>query len=873
MKRNPANSRLAHRLHPALRDWFFARFPDFSEIQRKALPHTLGAENVLILAPTGSGKTLASFLSILSELGVEAAASGLPNAVCAIYVSPLKALDNDIHRNLISPLDALNAALPALRRIRMEVRTGDTPLSERQRQQRSRPHLLLTTPESLSSLISQRGFREGLDVRTVVVDEIHAFAETKRGSLLALSLERLERRSLGRIGASPGRLRALQRIGVSATAWPESEVARLLCGARPCQVASVNLRRSHKLEILVPAQPQSLPPAGHNPYRVAHLVADRVRRANTALVFTITRSNAERLGIALKVLLPEDEDRIAVHHSSVDLARRLDVEQRVVRNEMKAVIASASLELGVDFASVDQVLLIGAPHGVSSALQRLGRSGHRVNGVAEGALVPTSLPDVLQCIAVERAAREGRLDRLRIPDAPLDVLAQALLGMSIESEWDLGDAYDVVRQAGPFLNLSESDFAAVLEYLAGGGRVLGPYGSYGKIVVENNRMRVASQKVARNYYMNIGTISDEYLVRVMLRGARRLGEVSEGFIGSLNPGEAFVIGGSAVRIKTLHRDVAIVERATGERLRAPRWVGNKMPLSIRLASEELALRRSLRRAWEEGGTKGCLTALEKEWKTSRSVSKAVLHLVARQNFAAPVPVDDPVQVEILPQGRSILYVFHVVAGRAVNHSLAWVAARRLGADGSVVANFDDHGFYLQLDAKRRFEQSELRSAFHPTNWEYDLRAAVTSTEALGRDFRPIAEVGQLLPKQTARGRTSPKAATWSGSLLYTTLMKYEPEHPLIRETVRTFLEDRMMSDLALLEAERIFHTRWEIFEHPRPSPFALPLIAAFNPEVLVAQDREKALDEIVEALFEEWGGDDDGPGAVAMEPRASVQTQ
>jgi ATP-dependent helicase Lhr and Lhr-like helicase len=841
-RRRAAAKRLNLDLHPALREWFSARFTAFSEIQQLALPHTLAGENVLILAPTGSGKTLAAFLSVLNGLAAQADAGTLPNALCAIYVTPLKALGTDIHRNLQQPLDALNASLPPLRRIRMETRTGDTSLADRQRQGKTRPHLLITTPESLSSLISQRSFHDGLQVSTVLVDEIHALAENKRGSLLALSLERLEARTG----------RPLQRIGMSATAWPAEDVARLLCGERPCHLASVDLRRSHRLEILSPPNPSSLPPAGHNPYRVANLVADRVRAARCSLVFTITRSNAERIGLALQLLLPEFEEQLAVHHSSVDLQHRLEIEQRLALGEMKAVAASASLELGVDFSAVDQVLLIGAPHGISSALQRLGRSGHRVNGVAAGAIIPVSLPDLLQCLAVQHAASEGRLDPLRIPVNPLDVLAQALLGMSIEREWGIDEALQLLRRAGPFLSLSDRDFQAVLEYLAGGGEVLGPYGTYGKVIVENGRFRVASRAVARNYYMNIGTISDEYMVRVMLRGARKLGEVSEGFVGSLQPGEAFVIGGIPVRVKQLHRNVAVVEKARGERIRAPRWVGNKMPLSVRLANEELALRRGLRDGWERGGADACRTYLMRQWNATPETAEALVHLIARQVQAAPIPVDDPVQVEVLPEGRGVLYLFHVLAGRAVNHSLAWVAARRLGGDGSVVANFDDHGFFLQLSGKRRFTAQELRHAFHPDGWMEDLRAAIASSEALGGDFRPIAEVGQLLPKQTARGRTSPKAATWNGVLLYSTLLKYEPEHPLMRETVRTFLEDKMMADVALAEASRIYECRWEIYDLPRPSPLALPLYAAFNAEVLMAQDRDKALDEIVESLFDEW---------------------
>lgn len=830
-------------LHPAIRDWFQARFPLLTEIQNRALQHTLNGRNALILAPTGSGKTFSAFLSVLSGLANLAAAGKLPNAVCAVYVSPLKSLDRDIHRNLEGPMAAINAALPESRQIRMEVRTGDTEGSERGRQQRRRPHLLLTTPESLSALLSQKGWADGFDTRTVVVDEIHSFAESKRGTLLALTLERLEAK----------RERTLQRIGLSATAWPVEVITRLLCGDRPCEIASVDIRKTHQLDIAVPPLEDWLPPAGHNPYRIAKLAADLVENAACTLIFTTTRSAAERLALALKVLLPQHDEQIAVHHSSIERAERLAIEDGLSRGAYRAVVASSSLELGVDFQAVDQVLLIGTPRGVSRALQRLGRSGHRVDGVAKGFLLPTSVPDVLQSIAIRQASRDGLLDALRVPDAPLDVLAQSLLGLSIEKPWRLRDAYQLVLKAGPYLDLSLDDFEAVIQYLAGGGRVLGPSGAYGKIVVEEDRFRVSSRSVARDYYMNIGTISDDFQVKIVNRANRRLGEVEEGFLASLRPDEAFTIGGRAVVLDRLHQTTAVVKPAQGERIQTPRWMGPKMPLTAQLAGEEQRLRNELRQAWDRGGPDACASMLQANWDVSGDVLTRVLKFLERQNKAAPIPSSSPIQVERVREGRSLLILFHVVAGRAVNRSLAWVVAYRAGVSGSVVANHDDHSFLLSVGFKDAPSEDRLRAAFNPANFREDLQGTLERTETLGRSFRPVAEIGQLIPRRTFRGPTPAKASSWNGSLLYSTLKQYEPDHPLVRENIRGVMRDMMDVERAAEESARIFTTPWEIFDLPRPTPFALPLFAAFSRETLLAQDPDKALDELVASLYDQWG--------------------
>ena len=830
-------------LHPSVAAWFSSQYSSLSDIQQRALPHTLRGENTLILAPTGSGKTLAAFLSVLSRLAARAATNQLPNAVCAIYVSPIKALDNDIHRNLTPPLEAVNAALPATQQIRMETRTGDTALNERSRQGRHRPHLIMTTPESLSSLLSQSAWRKaGFDPDTVVLDEIHSFAENKRGSLLALCLERLEHR----VG------RPLQRIGVSATAWPIDAIQRLLCGARSCVTAQSDVRKSHRLEVVAPEPTSWLPPAGYNPFRIAHTVAALVEKANCSLIFLTTRSGVERLGLALKILLPEWDDQIAVHHGSVNREERLVIEDGLKTGYWKAVVASSSLEMGVDFSSVDQVLLIGTPRGVSRGLQRLGRSGHRVDGVAQGALVPLNLPDLIACVALREAAREGRIDALRIPSAPLDVLAQVLLGMSIEGEWSCDDAFDLVKKSGPYQHLSRTDFDDVIHYLAGYGKVLGPYGTFGKIILDGNRFRVADRKTARNYYMNLGVISTDYQVKVVSAKNRPLGNVEEAFIAGLQPHEAFIIGGRPVRVKQLHQNTAVVEPAAGEQVKTPRWFGNKMPLTAQLAQEELKLRRELRACWDAGGTAACERHLLDKYKVDRNVAHRIGGFLAHHCRALPIPSSSPVLVERVVNGRNMLLLVHVVAGRAVNRSLAWVAGARLGKGASVVANFDDHSFLLSMDSRIEIDAAILHEAFNPDRWMDNLRHTLSTTETLGTSFRHIAEIGQLLPRRTTRGDVTARAATWSGSLLYKTLLEHEPDHPLVREAVREVLEDQCDAPRALEEAKRIYETPLEIYDLPRPSPFALPLFAAFNREVLVAPDPDRALDELVKTLYEDW---------------------
>jgi ATP-dependent Lhr-like helicase len=417
------------------------------------------------------------------------------------------------------------------------------------------------------------------------------------------------------------------------------------------------------------------------------------------------------------------------------------------------------------------------------------------------------------------------------------------------------DAFALVKRAGPYQDLPRKDFDDTVEYLAGGGRVLGGYDTYGKIKLHNESFEVADAKTARAYYMNAGVISSDYEMKIVSARHRPIGSVEESFIASLQPDEAFIMGGKPVRVHRIHQNTAVVEPAQGEQVKTPRWMGNKMPLSAQLAEEERNLRRELRSAWERGGLNACMSYMLTNYAVDENTAARAASFIAHHCRAMPIPTESPVLAERIVNGRNMLLLVHVVTGRAVNRSLAWVAGVRIAQGRSIVANFDDHSFLLSLDARIRVDSGVLRQAFNPENWLEDLRRTLSTTETLGTMFRRIAEIGQLLPRRTLRGNVSAKAATWNGSLLYKTFLEHEPNHPLIRETVREVMEDQCDAPRALEEAARLYGSPIEIYDLPRPSPFALPLFAAFNREVLVASDPERALDDLVAALYGEWDAD------------------
>jgi len=466
--------------HPAVARWFERRFGAPTEAQVAAWPAIRAGRDTLVAAPTGSGKTLTAFLAALDALvrqGLEQ--GGLPDATSVLYVSPLKALSNDIRLNLDAPLAGIRAelaerGLPDVE-IRSAVRTGDTPQRERQQSLRRPPHILVTTPESLYVLLGSASGRKMLaTVRSVIVDEIHALAANKRGSHLALSLERLEALCE----------RRPTRIGLSATQKPIAEVARFLVGAGAvvdgvarCEIVDIGYRKQRDLALELPPTPLAAVMSNDQWAQVHERVAQLVAMHRTTLVFVNTRRMAERAARHLGDLLGKEV--VAAHHGSLARETRLDAEQRLKRGELKVLVATASLELGLDIGDVDLVCQLGSPRSIASFLQRAGRAGHAVGGTPKARLFPQSRDDLVECAALLDAIRRGELDALRVPPAPLDVLAQQIVAETSCQDWDEDALFDLMRRAWPYASLTRERYAAVLRMLADGYTTRqGPRGAY-----------------------------------------------------------------------------------------------------------------------------------------------------------------------------------------------------------------------------------------------------------------------------------------------------------------------------------------------------------------------------------------------------------
>lgn len=618
--------------------WFVGRFPAPTPAQAAAGPRILAGENALIVSPTGTGKTLAAFLPILHQLSLDHAAQRLPDTLQAIYISPLRALAYDLDKNLNGPLrEAYGDAPP----IRIALRSGDTDPSERRRQFDHPPHVLLTTPESLGLLLSQARWLPHLaQVRWVVIDEVHALAENKRGADLSLSLERLS--ALAAPGTGP------QRIGLSATVSPTAEVASFVGGGgRVTAVIEVATTKRMDLQVYTPLQREPYPAAGFTGVRLIGELARLIDANRTTLIFTNTRSGAESTTYWLRQERPALAEQIECHHGSLDRDLRLDVEDRLKRGELRAVVCSTSLELGIDIGSIDLVVMLATPKGVSRALQRTGRAGHRINDVSRGLLMATNVGDLVECCATARLARAGHLDAVRMPLAPLDVLAQHLVGMGCIREWTQDEAFELVRRAWPYRGLERAGFDRVLEYLAGGGRSLRQQYSevFGRLHLNDDTFETRAGATKRDYLQNIGTISTEGVVRVLLRNTQ-LGTVEEGFLRGLRIGDVFTLAGRPLRLERMGTMECWVARADGATPTVPRWGANKFPLANRVAQEIRSFRRELRARIEAGDRPASLQPWIAERLECGANNAAIIYRVhAAQHGVSEIPTPDFLLVE------------------------------------------------------------------------------------------------------------------------------------------------------------------------------------------------------------------------------------
>ncbi|MFO1460124.1 MAG: DEAD/DEAH box helicase [Verrucomicrobiota bacterium] len=889
------------------RAWFFGHLGEPTEVQSAAWSWIDSGKSLLIVSPPGTGKTLAAFLPILDQLASEAAAVQLPSRLQCIYVSPLRALGYDLNRNLTTPLQGVYGPNSPLR---VGLRTGDTPIGEREHQRNRPPHILLTTPESLSLMLSQSRWTSALQgVRWVIVDEIHSLAENKRGAHLTLSLERLD--ALRRSAPDTPTPAPLQRIGLSATVYPLEEAAQFLVGSgRTCQIVQAKSRRPMDLQLYTPLRRNPYPPAGFTGVRLIAELARLIESHGTTLVFTNTRSGAEATSHGLREHLPELADRIECHHASLDRDLRLEVEDRLKRGDLRAVVCSTSLELGIDIGSIDLVVMLSTPKGVTRTVQRTGRAGHRLTATSRGLLMATNVHDLVECAVMARLARQGRFESLRIPSAPLDVLAQHLMGLGCLGEVSVEETFELVRRAWPYRSLSKADFEAVLDYLAGGGRSLEQQyaETFGKITRfrEQNRYEARDGAPRRDFLQNVGTIPSDGSVRIRL-GTQTLGSVEESFLRGLKAGDIFSLAGKPLRLLRVGTLEAWVERAVGQKPTVPRWGANKMPLSNRVGREIMDFRAEFRARMEkipfrespslipwvaerlECGVDNATIIFRMhatQWQTSEIPTHDYLfieELVEGPENRAPIPSDlvrseDPLKeregsflfpaserrrwarsrtqtgtADGLPGPHGPFhYFFHSVIGRASNDALSRVVALRLASlgVGNILASPDDYGFVLTLAQPLRTTSIPWNELFSPVGFSERLEESLRHSELLKYHFRSSAQTGLMVYRNYFGTRKSLRRVQWSSEVIFNVLSKHEPDHVLMREALRDTLDNFLDAPAALAFLNE-FHDRGSpvrVRTVPHVTPFSFAMYATQIRETLLLEDPRESM----ERLYHQW---------------------
>ncbi|MBU1930222.1 ATP-dependent helicase, partial [Candidatus Micrarchaeota archaeon] len=549
-KNKASNAELFASLHPLLSHWFKHQFKSFTEPQLHAIPNILARENTLVSAETGTGKTLSAFTSILNELISLSDLEKLEEKVYCVYISPLRALSNDIHKNLLEPLEDIKKSAKEKGKtisVPIAIRTGDTSQAERAKMLKKPPAILITTPESLAILLNAPKFREKLrEVQWVIVDEIHSLAENKRGVHLSLSLERLQR-------LSP----SICRIGLSATVAPLEKIAEFLVGMenkkpRNCKIVNVSFLKKMDLKVISPLSDLIHTSQQQIQHALYETLDQLISQHKTTLIFTNTRAATERVVHHLKEKFPNKymQGNLGAHHSSLSRQHRLNIENRLKQGKLKCVVCSTSLELGIDIGYIDLVILLSSPKSVARAIQRMGRSGHRLHDKVKGRLIVLDRDDLIESAVLLKNALEKKIDKIQVPTKALDVLAQHIFGIAIAEQIHVDELWTLIQQSYCYRNLSKATFLEVLDYLSGKYSSLELRQVYAKIWFDEETGMIGKKgKLARVIYMtNVGTIPDEAKIIVKIKD-HKVGTIDEGFLERLQKGDVFVLGGETYQFR------------------------------------------------------------------------------------------------------------------------------------------------------------------------------------------------------------------------------------------------------------------------------------------------------------------------------------
>ena len=839
-------------LHPWVRQWFDSQFEDFTPAQKKSIMDIHKNNNILISSPTGSGKTLTAFLSVISELTTLAEADKLEDKVYCIYISPLKALDNDIEKNLDEPLEGIEKIAGKSLGIRKAVRTGDTTQYQRQKMLKKPPHILITTPETLSILLVAPKFREKLShVKYVIIDEIHSLAENKRGVHLSLSLERLQH-LIGQY----------TRIGLSATVSPIDEVARFLVGyeygvERNCKIVNINYLKELDMEVMCPVSDIVLADEEDTRLGMYDLLDDLIQENKTTLIFTNTRSGTERFVYNLKKMYPMNynDSNIMAHHSSLSKEARLETENKLKEGKLKAVVSSTSLELGIDIGYIDLVVLINSPKSVARALQRIGRSGHRLHEKSKGRIIVTDRDDLVECSVLLKNAKEGKIDRIGIPRNCLDVLAQHIYGMSIENPWDIDYAYDVIRKSYCYKNLSRDDYEDVLSYMAGEYPELEERYVYAKIWIDYKENIFGKRgKLARMLYStNIGTIPDSSGVLVKYDG-ETVGKIEAAFMERLKKGDTFVLGGRTYRFNYAKGMTINVTPASGPPT-IPSWFSQQLPLSFDLAMEIQRFRSYMESKFEYRRSKEEIMEFIYDYLyVDDFAANSIYEYFVEQYKYAKIPSNRCLLIEYYRGfGDRRFVIFHSLFGRKVNDALsravAYVVAQRYNTN--ITISISDNGFYLSSDST--IGGLESFKELTPENFEMILTNSLNKTETLASRFRHCAGRSLMTLRRYKGESKSAGRQQVRGKILLKFVQEMDENFPILKESRREALEDYMDVKNALKVIEMVNSGEMEIktINTVIPSPFAFNLVSQGYLDVLNQNDKGEFTKRMHQAILDQ----------------------
>jgi ATP-dependent Lhr-like helicase len=792
-------------LPAALSEWFAAQGWALHPHQVAMLKRATDASTLLI-APTGGGKTLAGFLPSLAEL-----AAGSHKGLHTLYISPLKALTADIRRNLRRPVEG--AGLP----IRIEDRTGDTTYTQRRKQRADPPHILLTTPESLALLLSYEDApRIFAGLSRVIVDEIHALAESKRGDQLMLQLSRLE-------SLAPG----LRRVGLSATVEDPPALAAFL-GA-DTQVMQADPGPDPDISMLITQQPP--PWAGNGAHYAIPAILEQVKRHKTTLIFHNTRAQAEIFFHRLWLLNTEDLP-IGIHHGSLSREQRDRVEQAMVDGRLRAIVCTGSLDLGIDWGDVDLVIQVGAPKNVKRLVQRIGRANHRYNAPSKALLVPANRFEVVECQAALQAVKAHQLDGDPRGPGPLDVLCQHILASACSVPFDADALYAEVITAGPYAGLSRAEFDSCLDFVATGGYALRAYDKWQRLMIRDGKWSLRDPRAAAVIRQNLGTIIDTETLKVRLKGrmgGTPLGEIEESFASTLTSGDTFLIGGQVVRYDGLREMTVEVTRQPGRDPKVAVFSGTKFATSTQLSERILQI-------FQQG-----------DWPDLPSHTAQWLAL---QREVSQLPQPGRLLVETFGYEARQHLVLYGFAGRNAQQTLGLLLTKRMEDQGLHPLGFvaTDYatmiwGLTEVLDPAALLDRASLRA---------DLEGWLGGNAVMKRTFRNVAIIAGLIERSHQGRRKSGRQATFSSDILYDTLRKYDAGHLMLAITRAEAM--RGLIDFGRLEAmlerigDRIDHVRLE-----RPSPLAAPLFLEMGKVPVDGRGRERLAEDAAAQLMRDAG--------------------